>query len=522
MTHAKLRYALPLLAAMFAGCERPSGLAGIDGTGAPIAPIATTRVYGTATALGSVTVNGVRYDTSSAVITIDGRLGVESEIEVGDIVRVTATADPVSARFVASRVTIDDAVEGPITAISAATNTMVVLGQTVHVTDATVFDEAIPESSLQQLEVGAVVEVAGFRASGGDVIATRIEAKPTGGEFETTGIVAILDETGHELLIGGLVVDWTAVTIPAALRPGEVVEIKGSVLLPGGELFATKIERSSIVSGSAGDRVDIEGYVTAFRPGSPESFDVAGLSTRTTSDTVVEGVNLALDARVAIKGSLDPAGTVIASNIAQSVPPRSGPTPPPGVYSIVGQVFEASGGVVASAPVNLWVQTPRLGYSYWWANGALHTNDRGEFTASNLPDSEISIHAGHHAWVQPCAVAVPVPGPGYVQVEVIAGAAFDSPNPPRPQFVSGTTLTGTVFETVNGTRQPVSGALIWAYSRFDVDLASTRSDLQGRFFFCNLPAQVLLLSAKDDYALDYTPVIDTAVAGPIDVELHRK
>jgi hypothetical protein len=83
--------------------------------------------------------------------------------------------------------------------------------------------------------------------------------------------------------------------------------------------------------------------------------------------------------------------------------------------------------------------------------------------------------------------------------------------------VSGNTLTGTIFETVDGVRQPVPGAAVWAYNENDVDLASTKSDLQGRYFLCNLPPVVALTVAKDGYQIEVVPAV-----GERDVELKRR
>jgi hypothetical protein len=316
-----------------------------------------------------------------------------------------------------------------------------------------------------------------------------------------------------------LTVDYGTIAPSPSIRDDDIVEVKGSVSLASGELVATSVARVNTLSGAAGDRVDLEGYVTAVDASSPRSFLVAGAAARITNDTILTDVAVALDEKVNVQGSLDSAGTVVATEVGRATF-VGWPTAPSGPYSVVGRVFDWSLGVVGRTPVNLWVQAPTLGYSYWWANGALYTNGNGEFTAVNLPESEISIHAGHQGWVQPCAVSSRVPQSAYLQVEVLRGSAFATANPPRPQLVQGTSMTGTVFETVNGVRQTVPGALIWAYSVAEVDLASTMTDLQGRFFLCNLPSQVMLLTTKDGYRLNEAwPVAGNASA--VEIELIR-
>jgi hypothetical protein len=517
MTLARRAWLL-LTAALIAGCGRDGGTAGIDGTGAPVIVAHNRLSYGTVAALGSVWVNNTRYDTATAVIVIDGTPGTEADIQTGDVVLVSARTDPNNvSRLVADRVTVDDAVEGPITAVDAANSSLVALGQTVRITPATAFDEAVVPASLAGLVVGESIEVAGFRGSNGDVIATRIEKKPAG-TFETTGAVASLDVAAQRFMIGALEVEYAGVAT-TAIRNGDIVEAKGSVLLPGGALVASAIQRMMVVTGSSGDRVDIEGYVTAFDERAPQAFDVAGVPARITPDTIVSDVNLGLDAKVGVAGSLDTAGEIVASDVRRgfSPAPPSGSASP---YTVLGQLFEVTSGPIRGAPINLWVQQSSGGYSYWWANGALYSNARGEFLADHLPPSEIMIHAGHGPWVQPCAVIVRVPGAAYQHIELFPGAAFENTlTPPRPQLVQGTALNGSVFEVVNGARQPVPGVLVWAYTGLEIDIASTRTDLNGRFFLCNLPQTVDLVADKDGYAMRSVAPVD--MTAPVEIEMQR-
>ena len=429
MTNTKVSSTLVLVTVLLTACDQGAGTAGIDGSGAPINQPPTTHAYGMTTALG-IWVNGVRYDTSNASIEIDGVVGKETEIRIGDVVKVEATPDPRnSALLRAVNVTVDDVVEGPIARVDAGSSTLVVLGQTVRVAPDTVFDEAMPDPSLSGLAVGAIFEVAGFRTSKGDVIATRIEPKAAGFPFETTGVVSNVDPAAHRFAIGALTVDTSSLDElhpPVELRNGEIVEVRGIEILTDGALVARSVWRSTVVDGKAGDRVDMEGYVTAFDASSPQTFDVAGVRTHTTTSTVVEDVDLTLDAKVAVNGSLDAAGAVIARNL------RSGPPLPTALgYTVVGRVFDAIAGGIPNAPINLWIQLPTWGYSYWWANGPLFTNGVGEFTAPRLPSAQIMVHAGHRGLVQPCAVIVNVLGAPALQVEVMSASAFDSLNPPR-------------------------------------------------------------------------------------------
>jgi hypothetical protein len=378
----------------------------------------------------------------------------------------------------------------------------------------------VPNGSLDGLAVGDIIEVAGFRTSSDDIIATRIEKMPAGAGFETTGVVKNFEWLAQRFSIGGLSVQFGAAThgTPLNVRDGEIVEVRGHELRPGGEVFAEIVLfRPAVSGGSTGDRVDVEGYVTSFDD--PKDFEVAGVPVRVVGDTIVSDVVLGLDAKVAARGTADGAGTVVLGNVSSGF---GGPRPPTGSYTIAGQVFTA-GGSVGSVPVGIWVQTRRLGYSYSWANGALHSNEHGEFLAPNLPESDIRIFAGpYDTFVQPCAVRARVPGSANLQVEIVPRSAFDTLTPPRPQLAAGITVTGTVFETVNGARQPVAGAELWVYTNTEIVIAITLTDLQGGFFLCNMDPAIWMHVAKDGFELKEVPYFDTVGAPPLEIELRRR
>lgn len=161
--------------------------AGIDRTGSPVPGVAA---LGTVTAFGSVVVNGVRYDTSSARFTVDDSPGSQSDLGIGDVVLVRGTVDASGLTGVATSVVADDRVQGPIASIDSAAGVVVVLGQTVRVGADTTFDDRIQPRSLAGLRVGDVVEVAGLVESDGAIRATRLEPKLAGSELELTGLVS--------------------------------------------------------------------------------------------------------------------------------------------------------------------------------------------------------------------------------------------------------------------------------------------------------------------------------------------
>ena len=153
------RLLLATLPAVLLGCGGGgggSGGGGNDGVG-PIGGIdrgGVTISQGPINGFGSVIVNGVRYTTTGATITIDDRPGTESELRAGQVVRVEGTVDASGTAGTARSISFNDDVEGPVQSIDPAVAQLVVLGQTVQVGRATSFDDSISPRSLEGLAVG--------------------------------------------------------------------------------------------------------------------------------------------------------------------------------------------------------------------------------------------------------------------------------------------------------------------------------------------------------------------------------
>jgi len=302
-----------LVAACGGGNEQ---VAGIDARGNPVASAVVSK--GTITGFGSVIVNGVTYDTSSATFSIDGSDGMQSDLAVGDVIVLRGTINDDGTSPTAASVTFDDAVEGPISAIDSDTQTFTVLGQLVRIDADTSFDDSISTASLDGLSVDDVVEVSGFFLADGSISATRIELKPAGGELEVTGIVA--DVAGTTFNINDLVVDFGSAMINnfpgGAPENGQRVEAKGDALGGSGELIATEVEFKGGNLGDDGDRAELEGFITRFD--SATDFDVEGVPVTTNAQTVFENgtsADLALNRKIEVEGDIDAAGVLVATKI---------------------------------------------------------------------------------------------------------------------------------------------------------------------------------------------------------------
>ena len=267
-------------------------------------PIVTV---GTITGFGSVHVNGMRFETSGATVTLDGERGTEAQLQVGQVIHVAGTRSRDGREAHASSIDFDDAVQGPVQSIDATAGTLVVLGQGVQTDGLTSFDDRFNPASLDGVAVGAIVEVSGFREADGMIRATRIEPKDAGDAFEVTGRVANHDSSARRFEISALTVDYGSAQLDdlpgGAVENGLLVEVKG-LSFANDVLLATRVEgKRNRMDGDM--QAEIEGLITRFA--SATDFDVSGQPVTTTSATRFErgtSANLALDVRVEVEGNL--------------------------------------------------------------------------------------------------------------------------------------------------------------------------------------------------------------------------
>lgn len=292
--------------------------------GGPVGGITRTGIAfaaGPVTTFGSVVVNGITYDTSNASFNIDGEVGTQADLSVGDFVLIQGTIDDDNTNAVAQAVSFDDNVEGPVSSVDMATKSFVVLGQTVFVSADTSIDDSCP-AALSDLVNVAAVEVSGLVAADGSIAATRIECKAIAGELEVTGIVSSLGT--DTFMINALVVDYTSVPalledFPAAgISEGDLVEAKGNGLNNAGELVATRVElKGNLFDADEGDHAEIEGFITRFT--SETDFDVSGFAVTTIPGTTVyeggQASDLGMNIKVEVEGEFDANGVLVATKV---------------------------------------------------------------------------------------------------------------------------------------------------------------------------------------------------------------
>ena len=301
------------------------GLAACGGGAAPSVPLSKAspaRVsVGTITGFGSVHVNGVKFETTSAKVTVNGQAGTQGDLKVGEVVAVSGHHDDATGQDVADTVEFRHNVQGPISTINTVTGTVVVLGQNVAVSADTSYATGITPASLAGLAVNDIVEVSGLPAANGDLQATRIAKKAPGTAFEVTGVAASTNAAAKTLKLNALTVDFSAATLSnfatTGPKDGDRVEAMGLSLGSAGELKATHLELlTADESAQANEEGEIEGLVTRFA--SATDFDISGHPVTTTASTTFEGgviADLALNVRLEVEGTFTAAGVLSASKV---------------------------------------------------------------------------------------------------------------------------------------------------------------------------------------------------------------
>jgi hypothetical protein len=302
-----------LSTALLAGCG------GNDSDASAPAQTPTSVSAGTVTGFTSsaVIVNGMQYDKSAAqVLDDDGNATSASALKLGMQVEIQCTSVNQTRNVGrAGSIAFGAAVIGPVDAVDAGANQIKVLGQTIQVSDGTVFDADI-SGGLADVKVGQILSVHGLLdASNGVTSATRVDLKAGVNAFRLRGVVSELNSTAKTLRLGGQLVNFADVSArqleKAALADGQVVRAVLKTAQGDGQFVARSInpDRRFVADGNA---VDIETIVTQFT--SATSFKVVGLPVDATNATFVNQAGLKRGARVEVKGSLT-AGVLVATSV---------------------------------------------------------------------------------------------------------------------------------------------------------------------------------------------------------------
>ena len=254
--------------------------------------------------IGSIILNGVRYDDSLArVLNDDGELRNRNELKLGMIVRVKGKKDARKSDKTdqAEEISFGSELQGPIdsASINATAQTFKVLGQNVQITATTIFEEGLTFAALAD---NNVVEVYGFVDPVQNLMtATRIERKVLANVkvFKVQGRVSNLSDTTFQ--IGTLVISFTSSVLPPrlSLSNGLLVRVRLATTPTTGTRTALRIRQVEFEIEDYNE-AEVKGTITAFT--SPASFSVNGL--QIDASNISPTVGLRLGVRVEVEGRL--------------------------------------------------------------------------------------------------------------------------------------------------------------------------------------------------------------------------
>lgn len=278
---------------------------------------ATAFAAGPISGFGSVIVNGVRYDDSSATVTDDdGTSRTRDVLKLGMAVEVDGTAvSTATGTGKALRIRFGSALVGPVTAVDAAGSTVTVLGQVVKVSSTTVFDDSLV-GGLSGLDTSDILEVhAQYNATDGSYSALRIEDAASATAFKLQGTVAALDTTAKTFTLGGQTVNYGSIasaSVPSTLANGVRAAVKLQTTKVSGQWVATalRVAGSPPADGLTGH---VRGPITVFT--STASFEINGLKVDASGASFPDGTSgIALGTVVEVKGAMN-SGVLVATSV---------------------------------------------------------------------------------------------------------------------------------------------------------------------------------------------------------------
>jgi hypothetical protein len=313
-----------------------TGISGGEGVGSGGTGI-TSAAVGAITGFGSIIVNGVRYDTDRAVLTLTDT----DALKLGMTVRVRGVVDPDLLNGVASSIESSADARGPVAHIDLP-NGILVLWYTKIRTDAsTVFAGGL--TSLEDLQAGDPVQVWGLPDSGIGLRATRVERVAAGAAPIISGTAQAVDVSASSVQVGGLRVGFTPAVLEAAgLSPsqleGQLVRVRGTDA--DAMLTQAALEPWYPVTPADSERLSLEGLITRFD--SLASLQVDGVPVDA-SDANLSGRRdgIGLGARVQIEGAWRN-GVLVASRLKLREP-----APEPGDADSQEDDYSARGNIGA-------------------------------------------------------------------------------------------------------------------------------------------------------------------------------
>jgi hypothetical protein len=289
------------------------------GSGSNSAPAKSSFTAGPIRGFGSVIVNDTRFDVSGARVADDDdetrgegdlKLGMVAEVEADEI-----TTDNTGSHAHAKDIHFRSVIIGPVDAIDIPTRLLIVLGQTIDVSNTTVFGDSLANGPFS-ISMGDELEIFGtLNTTTGHYLATRIE-KVNVPFYKLRGVVTNLDTSARTLMIGGETISFARLSndqIPDDLANGLLVRVKLEKIQVGGAWVATQL-KDAVRRMADQDETELKGLVTSVT--SPTQFSVDGIAVDASNARFrPDGATIVLGAEVEVEGTASN-GVIMATKVS--------------------------------------------------------------------------------------------------------------------------------------------------------------------------------------------------------------
>jgi hypothetical protein len=286
---------------------------------------------GAADGLGSIILNGLRYDTDTATFTIEDA----TELQIGMSARVAGKVDANFTSGVATQVQSAAELRGAASGIDTSAGSFVVMGTVVSIDSATVWADA---NGLADINLNSIVQVWGLPSAPGALRATRIQIAPTLTDPLVTGTVQNLDTVRKTFTLGQLTINFGSAAFTgmnaSSLANGIIVRARGTVAPVAGVLTATTVQGWYAIPVSDGIAVQLAGVITDFA--SRSSFKVLGTPVDATNGQITGGPvgSLGNGVKVEVDGFMSGGVLVVKKLRIRNTPGTGGPAS----FTLIGAI----------------------------------------------------------------------------------------------------------------------------------------------------------------------------------------
>ncbi len=247
MSHLRIKGHILLAAMAFTGlisaCGGGAGSSpGIVGT-VPITNVNSLAYAGVVSGLGSIVVNGIRYETIGAsVLDSDDKRSLGIPLGLGMIVSLESNNINSSS---ASTIQIQRGIQGTAANSNPTLKTLTVAGLPVVTDTSTLIVKANGLTGIFTDIAGNSVEVYGIPLADGTFKATRIEIESSPSSVELVGVISQLNTSNASFKLGTganlVTISYGTSTPPTGLANGVVVSVHTSTSLTSAQYAATQI-----------------------------------------------------------------------------------------------------------------------------------------------------------------------------------------------------------------------------------------------------------------------------------------